>query len=128
MVVSVTLSRGAIRFLAFLDPPKAGAREALKALANLGVTVKVVTGDNERVTRRVCNELELRIAGTLTGPELATLTDEALSARRTPSVSTAGCIDRKRGPTEITRLAAPLLVGAASSKAGARRVYGHYGR
>jgi Mg2+-importing ATPase len=68
-------------FLAFLDPPKAGAREALNALAGLGVTVKVVTGDNERVTRHVCNELGLRIAGTLTGPELATLTDEALSAR-----------------------------------------------
>jgi P-type Mg2+ transporter len=35
-------------FLAFLDPPKAGAREALTELANLGVAVKVVTGDNER--------------------------------------------------------------------------------
>ena len=68
-------------FLAFLDPPKAGAGEALAALANLGVTVKVVTGDNEQVTRHVCGELGLKVAGTLTGPEVEGLTDEALSAR-----------------------------------------------
>jgi Mg2+-importing ATPase len=68
-------------FLAFLDPPKAGAREALTALANLGVGLKVVTGDNEQVTRHVCGELGLKVAGTLTGPEIAALTDEALLAR-----------------------------------------------
>jgi Mg2+-importing ATPase len=68
-------------FLAFLDPPKVGAREALTALANLGVAVKVVTGDNEQVTRHVCGELGLNVTGTLTGPEVAGLTDEALIAR-----------------------------------------------
>jgi len=68
-------------FLAFLDPPKAGAREALTALAKLGVAVKVVTGDNEQVTRHVCSALGLNIAGTLTGPEVVRLTDDALAAR-----------------------------------------------
>jgi P-type Mg2+ transporter len=68
-------------FLAFLDPPKAGAREALSALAGLGIALKVVTGDNEQVTRHVCGELGLEVAGTLTGPELSSLTDEALLAR-----------------------------------------------
>jgi Mg2+-importing ATPase len=68
-------------FLAFLDPPKAGAREALNALANLGVAVKVVTGDNEQVTRHVCAELGLDVKGTLTGPEVSMLTEEALAAR-----------------------------------------------
>ena len=68
-------------FLAFLDPPKAGAREALTALTNLGIALKVVTGDNEQVTRHVCGELGLKVTGTLTGPELASLTDEALAAR-----------------------------------------------
>jgi P-type Mg2+ transporter len=68
-------------FLAFLDPPKAGAREALTALANLGVAVKVVTGDNEQVTRHVCSELGLQIIGVLSGPEVADLTDEALAAK-----------------------------------------------
>ncbi|MBS0560994.1 MAG: magnesium-translocating P-type ATPase [Proteobacteria bacterium] len=68
-------------FLAFLDPPKQGAREALAELAALGVRVKVVTGDNELVTRHVCAELGLDVSGTLTGPELAMLSDEALLAR-----------------------------------------------
>jgi len=68
-------------FLAFLDPPKAGAREALAALAELGVAVKVVTGDNEQVTRHVCGDLGLKVGGTLTGSELSELTDEALLAR-----------------------------------------------
>ena len=68
-------------FLAFLDPPKAGASEALAALASLGVAVKVVTGDNEQVTRHVCSELGLNVTGTLTGPEVEALTDEALIAR-----------------------------------------------
>jgi Mg2+-importing ATPase len=68
-------------FLAFLDPPKVGARESLKALADLGVAVKVVTGDNEQVTRHVCGELGVTVEGTLTGQELASLTDDALSAR-----------------------------------------------
>jgi Mg2+-importing ATPase len=68
-------------FLAFLDPPKAGAREALADLANLAVIVKVVTGDNELVTRHVCGELGLNIAGALSGPEVAELTDEALDAK-----------------------------------------------
>ena len=66
---------------AFLDPPKAGAREALTELANLGVAVKVVTGDNEQVTRHVCGQLGLKITGMLSGPEVADLTDEALAAK-----------------------------------------------
>ena len=68
-------------FLAFLDPPKAGAGEALAALARLGVAVKVVTGDNEHVTRHVCKELGLKATEILLGPELAALTDDALAVR-----------------------------------------------
>jgi len=68
-------------FLAFLDPPKTGAREALNSLASLGVSVKVVTGDNEHVTRHVCGELGLKIVETLTGPEVEGLNDDALLAR-----------------------------------------------
>jgi Mg2+-importing ATPase len=68
-------------FAAFLDPPKQDARPALAALAALGVAVKIVTGDNERVTRRVCEELGLVTRGVITGPELDALPDEALGAR-----------------------------------------------
>jgi Mg2+-importing ATPase len=70
-----------VGFLVFVDPPKEGAREAFAALADLGVALKVVTGDNEQVTRHVCGELKLTVSGTLTGPEIANLTDEQLTAR-----------------------------------------------
>jgi Mg2+-importing ATPase len=68
-------------FLVFLDPPKAGAREALERLAKLGVAVKIVTGDHEQVTRHVAAALGIATTGTLTGLELASLTDDALAAR-----------------------------------------------
>jgi Mg2+-importing ATPase len=80
-----TIGKGAdfvlLGFLAFLDPPKAGARDTLSALAALGVAIKVVTGDSQDVTRHVCGALGLTVTGTLTGPEIETLSDEALSAR-----------------------------------------------
>jgi len=68
-------------FAAFLDPPKASAGDALKAMAASGVAVKIVTGDNERVTRHVCTQLGVPIAGVLTGTELAAMNDDALRAR-----------------------------------------------
>lgn len=68
-------------FAAFLDPPKASAGEALKAMAASGVAVKIVTGDNERVTRHVCAQLGVAIEGVLTGAEVATMNDDALRAR-----------------------------------------------
>ena len=68
-------------FAAFEDPPKKSAAPALRALAASGVTVKVVTGDNELVTRHVCAELGIPVAGVLTGPEIEKLTDPALEAQ-----------------------------------------------
>ncbi len=68
-------------FAAFLDPPKYSAGQALKAMADSGVAVKIVTGDNERVTRHVCIQLGVAITGVLTGTEVAALGDEALRAR-----------------------------------------------
>jgi Mg2+-importing ATPase len=68
-------------FAAFLDPPKTSAGDALRAMAASGVTVKIITGDNELVTRHVCNQLGLAITGVLTGTDLATLNEEALRVR-----------------------------------------------
>jgi P-type Mg2+ transporter len=68
-------------FAAFLDPPKVSAAAALSALAADGVTVKVVTGDNDLVTQHVCRELGLPIAGVLTGADIAQMDDQALAAR-----------------------------------------------
>ena len=68
-------------FAAFLDPPKESAAEALSALAGVGVAVKVATGDNEIVTRHICEKLGLPITGVLTGAEIQGMDEQALSAR-----------------------------------------------
>jgi Mg2+-importing ATPase len=68
-------------FAAFLDPPKADAGRALQALTQSGVTVKIVTGDNELVTRHVCETVGLPVLGVLSGREVAELDDLALGAR-----------------------------------------------
>ncbi|HYT81144.1 MAG TPA: magnesium-translocating P-type ATPase [Actinomycetota bacterium] len=67
-------------FLVFLDPPKGTARDSLARLARLGIEVKIVTGDNPAVAQKVCTDLGLTLAGTLTGAELDALDDDALGA------------------------------------------------
>jgi Mg2+-importing ATPase len=68
-------------FAAFLDPPKASAASALAGLNRLGVSIKVVTGDSELVTRHVCGELKIPVSGILLGKEIAEMDDHALQAR-----------------------------------------------
>jgi P-type Mg2+ transporter len=67
-------------FAAFLDPPKATARAAVDALRASGVTLKVLTGDNELVTQHLCTELGIPVEGVATGTELARLDDHAFQA------------------------------------------------
>jgi len=65
-------------FAVFLDPPKTSAGETIRAMAESGVAVKVLTGDNEAVARHVFAELGIPVTGTLTGDVLSQLPDEAL--------------------------------------------------
>ncbi|HVS69464.1 MAG TPA: magnesium-translocating P-type ATPase [Mycobacteriales bacterium] len=64
--------------LVFLDPPKPGAKAALQRLAALGITVKVVTGDNPTVAEHVCRELALESAGAVTGADIDAADDDQL--------------------------------------------------
>jgi Mg2+-importing ATPase len=66
-------------FLVFLDPPKTDASRALQRLADLGIAVKVVTGDNPAVAIKVCHDLGLDDGDAMTGADMATLTDTALA-------------------------------------------------
>ena len=68
-------------FIVFSDPPKASAGAAIAALGAKGVSVKIVSGDNERVTQHVCTELGIPIIGLMTGIEIEALSDEGLAAR-----------------------------------------------
>lgn len=67
-------------FMAFLDPPKDSAAPALRALAEHGVRVKVVTGDHEAVTLRICREVGLEVEGVLLGPQIDRMSDGELAA------------------------------------------------
>ncbi|WP_411139600.1 magnesium-translocating P-type ATPase [Streptomyces sp. x-80] len=76
-----------IGFLAFLDPPKQDAAEALKALADNGVAVKVITGDNELVAARVCADVGIDVGSVVTGARIDGLDDvQLIQLARTTSV------------------------------------------
>ena len=66
-------------YLAFLDPPKSSAAPAIKALAEYGVTTKILTGDNEKVTQAVCEKVGLDVERILLGSEIDTMTDQELA-------------------------------------------------
>ncbi len=83
-----------IGYVAFLDPPKESTAPALKALKAHGVAVKVLTGDNELVTAKICREVGLEQQGLLMGNDIEDMTDAELAkavettnvfARLTPS-------------------------------------------
>ena len=65
-------------FLLFFDPPKPDARETLAALAQLGVQVKIITGDNRLVARHVAETVGLPVDSILPASEMEELRDEAL--------------------------------------------------
>ena len=66
-------------YLAFLDPPKDTASKAIAALRQNGVAVKVLTGDNDLVTRKVCSEVGIHAEKILLGNDVEKMTDEQLA-------------------------------------------------
>ncbi len=68
-----------IGYVAFLDPPKESTAPALKALADHGVAVKVLTGDNELVTAKICREVGLEADTVLLGSDVERMNDAELS-------------------------------------------------
>ncbi len=69
-----------IGYIAFLDPPKESTAPALKALADNGITVKILTGDNELVTAEVCRQVGLSVGSIAMGAQIDRMDDEALAA------------------------------------------------
>jgi Mg2+-importing ATPase len=68
-------------FIGFLDPAKPSAKLAIEALQNLGVAIKVLTGDNEIVTKKICKDVGIPITNVLMGRDLEDMTDEELTSR-----------------------------------------------
>lgn len=66
-------------YLAFLDPPKESTADAIKALKNHGVTTKILTGDNDKVTRTICKQVGLKVRNMLLGSDLEKMSDLELA-------------------------------------------------
>jgi P-type Mg2+ transporter len=82
-------------YIAFLDPPKDSARAAIAALAKHGVSVKILTGDNEVVTRKICKDVGLRVDRVVLGSEVETLGPEELG-----DLAESGQVFAKLSPTQ----------------------------
>jgi len=68
-------------YIAFLDPPKESAGIAIATLARSGVQVKILTGDNDIIARKICREVGVVTDDVLTGGDLDKMTDEGLAQR-----------------------------------------------
>lgn len=68
-----------IGYLAFLDPPKESTAAAIRALKEHGVTTKILTGDNDKVTRTICKQVGLKVRNMLLGTDLENMTDQELA-------------------------------------------------
>jgi Mg2+-importing ATPase len=92
-----------VGFLAFLDPPKETAAEAIRALAQHGVQIKVLTGDNEVVTRKICKEVGLQVEAALLGRQIEEMSDGELA-----EVVEGTTIFAKLSPTQKARVVSAL--------------------
>jgi len=66
-------------YVAFLDPPKETAKLAIKALEERGVQVKVITGDNDLVAKKICKEVGIATEQVLVGSEVESMSDQQLA-------------------------------------------------
>jgi len=68
-------------FIGFLDPAKPSAKPAIEGLHKLGVAIKVLTGDNDIVTKKICRDVGIPINHVLRGNEIELLSDEDLTGK-----------------------------------------------
>jgi len=85
--------------IAFLDPPKDSAAQAIKALKGHGVDVKIITGDNEIITRKICKDVGLPVQHVLLGSDIEALSDDELA-----KVATTTTIFAKFSPTQKAKV------------------------
>jgi Mg2+-importing ATPase len=90
-------------FIGFLDPPKESAAPALRGLAAQGISVKILTGDNDLVTRKICRDVGLDVGHIVLGKELAGLDDAALGA-----IAAEHTVFAKLTPDDKTRIVRAL--------------------
>ena len=92
-----------IGYLAFLDPPKLSTRDAIAALHEHGVEVKILTGDNEKVSKTICKMVGLVVSRVVTGDQVEDMDDESLA--RTAETTT---VFARLAPTQKSRIVSLL--------------------
>lgn len=92
-----------IGFLAFLDPPKESTAKAINALNEYGVDVKILTGDNDNVTKAICKQVGIKINNLLLGSDIEEMDDELLK-----EVVEETNIFAKLSPKQKTRVVSAL--------------------
>lgn len=70
-----------VGYIAFLDPPKETTMQAIQELEALGIELKILTGDNERITQKICEVAGLSVKGILLGSEIEHLNNAELAER-----------------------------------------------
>lgn len=85
--------------IAFLDPPKDSAAQAIKALKRNGVDVKILTGDNEIITRKICKDVGLPVQNVVLGSDIESLSDDKLA-----EVAVSTTIFAKFSPTQKAKV------------------------
>lgn len=85
--------------IAFLDPPKDSAAQAIKALKGHGVDVKIITGDNEIITRKICKDVGMTVQNVLLGSDIESLSDDKLA-----EVALTTTIFAKFSPTQKAKV------------------------
>jgi P-type Mg2+ transporter len=90
-------------YIAFLDPPKDSAREAIAALAARGVQVKILTGDNEIITRKICREVKIDAGEVLLGKQVEQMNDKELA-----DIADRTTVFAKLTPTQKERIVRAL--------------------
>ena len=91
-------------YLTFLDPPKESTADAIRALKDHGVTTKILTGDNDKVTRTICKQVGLKVRNMLLGSDLETMTDaELATAAETTDVFAKLTPDQKARVVSVLR-------------------------
>jgi len=90
-------------FVSFLDPAKSGVKEVLNGLGKIGIEVKIITGDNELVTQKICHDVSLAVKGTLVGGQIDRMSDQALRVKALGTTIFARC-----SPIQKNRVIAAL--------------------
>ena len=97
-------------YLAFLDPPKESTADAIRALKAHGVTSKILTGDNEKVTRTICKQVGLKVRNMLLGADLENMTDMELAhAAQTANVFAKLTPQQKARVVRVLRESGPTV-------------------